>query len=246
MLVSQSDYTPYRRRKSSFDIRVIATLISLLVIILTGLCVFSVIALRLYYTHHDTITSTSNRTAEYGYLSDGKTQVGLGNSPCSKFAMNASICVYIHVHVHPPINQLHLVWSQSVIIHCMFLEHWSNLSPCLLGMDSYVNFQLAVSFIVSWDQCQKIDHNPKLFALHLSTTLNYFGETGGYAKAMTLLQKLDSILCPEFQTSKITGLYHLNVLLIRDSRRSKPSQLHNNILLSSGVYCSEQCNQVEA
>ena len=85
MLVSQSDYTPYRRRKSSFDIRVIATLISLLVIILTGLCVFSVIALRLYYTNHDTITSTSNRTAEYGYLSDGKTQVGLGNSPCSNF-----------------------------------------------------------------------------------------------------------------------------------------------------------------
>ena len=77
MLVSESDYTPYRRRKSSFDIRVIATLISLLVIILTGLCVFSVIALRLYYIHHDTITLTSNRTEfEYGHLSDGKTQVG--------------------------------------------------------------------------------------------------------------------------------------------------------------------------
>ena len=76
MLVSESDYTSYRGRKSSFDIRVIATLISLLVIILTGLCVFSVIALRLYYTHHDTITLTRNRTAEFGYLSDGKAQVG--------------------------------------------------------------------------------------------------------------------------------------------------------------------------
>ena len=121
MLVSESDYTSYRRRKSSFDIRVIATLISLLVIILTGLCVFSVIALRLYYTHHDAITSTRNRTAkfEYGHLSDGKTQVGLvlcnysffkfpsvvvlvGLTPHAQFSMHQSayICV---------LNQLHLV-----------------------------------------------------------------------------------------------------------------------------------------
>ena len=94
VLVSESDYTSYRRRKSSLDIRVIATLILLLVIILTGLCVFSVIALRLYYTHHDTITSTSNRTAEYGYLSDGKTQVGLGNSPCSNFKVQVWLCLW--------------------------------------------------------------------------------------------------------------------------------------------------------
>ena len=178
VLVSESDYTSYRGRKSSFDIRVIATLISLLVIILTGLCVFSVIALRLYYTHHDTITSTSNRTAEYGHLSDEKTQVGF-------VCINPCLYPCTHTSTNKPTTHC----MESVIIHCMFLEHWANLSPCLLGMDSGVNFQLAVSFIVSWDQCQKIDHNPKLFTLYLSNTLKYFRETGGYAKAMTLLQK---------------------------------------------------------
>ena len=139
MLVSESDYTAYRGRKSSFDIRVIATLISLLVIILTGLCVFSVIALRLYYTHHDTITSTRNRTAEYGYLSDGETQVGLGNSPCSKFAMYASICG-LYPCTRTSTNKPTTPCMESVIIQCMFLEHWANLSPCLLGIDSGVNF----------------------------------------------------------------------------------------------------------
>ena len=135
---------------------------------------------------------------------------------------------------------------ESLINHTDVFEHWANLSPCLLGMDSGVNFQLTVSFIVSWDQCQKIAHNPKFFTLHLSNTLKYFRETGGYAKAMILMQKQDSILSAKSQTGKIISLYRLKMLLIRDSSHSKPSLLHNDILLSIWVCCSEKCNQVEA